>query len=186
MLRCRIKAGTPSSPNTPVLITNPTGMWAKADRSSPRSHCDRRNPGAINRTSVAAKMMGGKASKTFLRGRSVIAATSQESNTSASGDFGRARPSMSARGDFLFTGLPYRAQTLPSAKVSILYLRSHPGDTWPFFPWYPHAERFLLRASNSCVVNFSVTADYLSFNSFVVTCFVVVRLIPHEHFSQGS
>ena len=88
VLRCRIRAGTPSSPNTPVLMTNPTGTRAGLEKPSSRSQCETSNPGAMKSTSVARKAMGGKASEMFLRGRRRIIATAQESKTSASGDFG--------------------------------------------------------------------------------------------------
>src|SRR5215212_510115 len=105
------------------------GMWAKPDRSSPRSQCETSNPGAMKRMSVAAKATGANASEMFLRGRSRVAATAQESRARVSADFGRGRPLISTSGDFVFTGLPRRLQAFPSPELSILSLRSHPGDT---------------------------------------------------------
>jgi hypothetical protein len=121
MLRCRIKAGTPSNPNTPVLIANPTGKWAKPDRSSPRIQYETSNPGAMKRTSVAAKAMGGKASEMFPKGRRRIVATAQESNTSASGNLGRAGPPTRPAGECVFTGLSRKLQMFPSAKASTIF-----------------------------------------------------------------
>ena len=69
VLRCRIRAGTPRSPKTPVLIANPTGTRASPDMSSLRSQCDRSNPGVVKRIIVAAKATGGKAPEMPLRGR---------------------------------------------------------------------------------------------------------------------
>ena len=94
MLRCKIRAGTPRSPKTPVLIANPTGTRAGPGMSSLRSQSDRSNPGARKRTRVAAKARRWHSPETLLRGKSRITAAALKSNTSASGDLRRAKPSL--------------------------------------------------------------------------------------------